>query len=199
MLSNTNGVEFVTRRVSPVAILALVFIAPFILAVVLYTWRGAFGGFSQLPNPDRELIENGPTLPTIELIASDDGRTLADGLRSRWSLIYARMPRCEDACREAVERLNQVYLALGTDRVQLVFLAPPGESGGLPPISLLTGVLDAADGAELVDLLGPERIEEGRFFVVDPRGTFILSYPADADQGRLLEDMERLLDVSRIG
>jgi cytochrome oxidase Cu insertion factor (SCO1/SenC/PrrC family) len=187
------------RLLNPVPLLAILFIGPLILAVLLYTWRGEFGGFGQLPNPDRELIENAPVLPSIELHRPDGTISANDGLRSRWSLIYARIPACDGACREALDKLNQVYLALGTDRVQLVFLAPADEWRSLPPLDVQFGALDDADGAGLVGLLGRERLSEGRYLIVDPLGNFILSYPADADQGRLLEDLERLLDVSRIG
>lgn len=187
------------KRISPLPILALLFFGPFILAIVLYAGRGSFGGFDQLENPDRELIATAAEMPRIELRTPGGALVSADGLRSRWSLIYAKMPACEAGCTEALERLNQVYLALGTDRVQLVLLTSAGETGSLPPYELSVGLLDAADDSDLVALLGYERLEEGRYFVVDPLGNLILSYPADADQGRLLEDLERLLDVSRIG
>jgi cytochrome oxidase Cu insertion factor (SCO1/SenC/PrrC family) len=192
------------RFLTPVPLLAILFVGPLVLAVVLYFWQGAIGGFGQIPNPDRELIEGSPQLPPIELTGPDGGITAIDGLRSRWSLIYARMPACEETCRQARERLHQVYLALGTDRVQLVFLAPASEFRSPQPADWLiddwlTGVLDAANEADLTGIFGTDRLDDGRYFVVDPLGNFILSYPADADQGRLLEDMERLLDVSRIG
>lgn len=187
------------RLLNPVALLAVLFIGPLVLAVLLYSWRGTFGGFGQLPNPDREMIEAAPLLPPIALVLADGTLAPNDGMRSRWSLIYARMPACEAACREALARLSQVYQALGTDRVQLIFLAPADELRSLPPVDFRFAALDAADGAELVELIGRERLSEGRYLVVDPLGNFILSYPADADQGRLLEDLERLLDVSRIG
>ena len=80
-----------------------------------------------------------------------------------------------------------------------MFLAPETRPDATLPADFLTGALDGPDGAAWVSLLGPERLEDGRYFVVDPLGNLILSYPADADQKRLLEDLERLLDVSRIG
>jgi cytochrome oxidase Cu insertion factor (SCO1/SenC/PrrC family) len=187
------------RLFSPVPLLALLFVGPLVLAVLLYSWRGVFGGFETLPNPDRELIDDAPSLPRIELLGADGTIAATDGLRSRWSLIYARMPACDEACREALTRLNQVYLALGTDRVQLVFLAPATELQSLPSPDYLFGVLEQSNGADLTGPLGRERLSEGRYVIVDPLGNFILSYPANADQGRLLEDLERLLDVSRIG
>ncbi|HUF73708.1 MAG TPA: hypothetical protein VMR74_12500 [Gammaproteobacteria bacterium] len=113
------------RLVSPLTLLTIVFVGQFVLAIVLYVGRDTFGGFELTPNPDRELIENAPVMPAIDV--------------------------------------------------------------------------DTPEGAALARLLGPERLADGRYFVVDPLGNLILSYPADADQGRLLEDLERLLNVSRIG
>jgi cytochrome oxidase Cu insertion factor (SCO1/SenC/PrrC family) len=187
------------RRFSPLVILAAVFAGPLVLAIVLYAGRGSFGGFGSLSNPDRELIENPPTVPAMTL-TSREGTSVAS-FQSRWFLIYARMPACDEACVDALERLGQVYLALGKERerVRLVFLAPEAQLDATPPADFLAGALDAPDGAAWVRLLGPGRLEDGRYFVVDPLGNLILSYPADADQKRLLEDLERLLDVSRIG
>jgi cytochrome oxidase Cu insertion factor (SCO1/SenC/PrrC family) len=159
------------------------------------------GGFGQLPNPDRELIENPFQLPLTGLVQPDG--TLLDSAwsRSRWSLIYAKMRACDGQCSQALERLNQVYAALGRDRdrVQQVFLAPTRDVEIAAAAEILIGILDTPEGAELVRLLGPDRLADGRIFVIDPLGNVILSYPADADQSRLLKDLERLLDVSRVG
>jgi hypothetical protein len=64
---------------------------------------------------------------------------------------------------------------------------------------LVTGLLDRERDAELIQVLGVDRLEQGRLFVVDPLGNLILSYPPDADQARLLKDLARLISVSRIG
>jgi cytochrome oxidase Cu insertion factor (SCO1/SenC/PrrC family) len=185
----------------PLALLALLFFGPFLIAVILYSGRGAVGGFGQLPNVDRELIENPETMPLVPLTLADGALTEAGWARSRWSLIYAKMPACEGRCEAALTRLHQVYLALGADRdrVQQVFLAPASEARTPAPAEFLIGLLDVPGGADLISVLGTERLEQGRFFVVDPLGNVILSYPDDADQSRLLQDLERLLEVSRIG
>jgi hypothetical protein len=187
------------RRVSPLTLLAVVFFGPFVLAVVLYMWRDSFGGFELMPNADRELIESSPVMPSIDLATADG--IVADVFRSRWSIIYARMPACGAACADALDRIHRVHVALGKERerVRLLFLAPAAELGAATGDAFLEAALDSADGIVLARLLGPERLADGRYFVVDPLGNLILSYPADADQGRLLEDLERLLDVSRIG
>jgi cytochrome oxidase Cu insertion factor (SCO1/SenC/PrrC family) len=189
------------RSVWPLTGVAALFIGPFVVAVVLYAGRASLGGFGQLPNPDRELIEKPFQLPLIALVQPDGAILDPAWSRSRWSLIYAKMRACDGRCSEALERLSQVYTALGRDRdrVQQVFLAPTRDVEFDAAAEILIGVLDSPEGAELLRLLGPDRLAEGRIFVVDPLGNVILSYPADADQSRLLKDLERLLDVSRVG
>lgn len=189
------------RRAWPVLAVAALFVGPLLLAIGLYAARGNFGGFAHLPNPDRELIENPPGLPLVGLDRPGGTATDPGWSRSRWSLIYAKMPACEGRCEAALTRLHQVYLALGgeRDRVQLVFLAPSSEAGAAAAADFLIGILDSPSGAELARVLGRDRVGAGRYFVVDPLGNLILSYPADADQSRLLKDLERLLDVSRVG
>jgi len=185
----------------PLVGVGALFFGPLIVAMLLYAGRSILGDFAQLPNPDRELIANPPELPLIGLVQADGSTLDPAWSRSRWSLIYAKMPTCDGQCTAALARLNQVYLALGgeRDRVQLVFLAPASEVGTNNAAEFLIGILDSPEGAELVSLFRPERLRDGRIFVVDPLGNVILSYPADADQSRLLQDVERLLDVSRVG
>jgi hypothetical protein len=91
-------------------------------------------------------------------------------------------------------RLLQVQLALRRDqaRVQRVVWHV-----GTPPQvddrQLAVHSLEDAAGRAMVDALGPERFENGRVFVADPRGDIILSYPPDVEQKELLRDLKRLL------
>jgi len=191
----------VNWRSWPVFALAALFFGPLLLAIVLYAGRDNFGGFAQLPNPDRELIADPETVPLVPLRLSDGTETDPAWARSRWSLIYARISVCGEDCREALTRLHQVWLTLGgdRDRVRQILLIPGAGVPAEVPADFVTGLLDGPEGQALLTLLGTERLEEGRFFVVDPLGNVILSYPDDADQGRLKEDLERLLEVSRVG
>jgi hypothetical protein len=80
-----------------------------------------------------------------------------------------------------------------------VFITTDENFGFAEHPGLVIGLLDRDRDADLVRALGSERLEQGRFFVVDPLGNLILSYPPEADRKRMLEDLERLLGVSRIG
>jgi hypothetical protein len=42
-------------------------------------------------------------------------------------------------------------------------------------------------------------MKQGRIFIVDPLGNLVAAYPPDAAQDLLLKDLQRLLDVSRVG
>lgn len=188
-------------RAWPVIAVGALCLGPFIAALLLYAGRGSFGGFDQLPNPDRELIENPQVVPLEPLRLADGSRTDPDWARSRWSLIYARLRPCDADCADALDRLDRVWLALGgeQDRVRKFLLVPQATEETVVPGGFAVGLIDASGGDALLDLLGRERLARGRYFVVDPLGNIILSYPDTADQQRLLEDLERLLEVSRVG
>ena len=187
------------RGAWPVIAIAALCFGPFLAALLLYAGRDSFGGFDQLPNPDRELFANPAVVPLEPLRLADGSRTDPDWARSRWSLIYARSRACDAGCGAALDRLNRVWLALGgeRDRMRRFLLVPEGPDA--VPDGFAVGRLDASGGDGLAAALGRERLEQGRYFVVDPLGNIILSYPDTADQQRLLEDLERLLEVSRVG
>jgi len=203
------------RNVWPLIAVAALCFGPFVAALLLYAGRDSFGGFDPLPNPDRELIANPAVVPLDPLRLADGGHTDPDWARSRWSLIYARSRPCAADCTAAVDRLDRVWLSLGgeRDRMRRFLLVPddtgdtgdtdgaagPGRLEGSVPEGFTVGLIDTAPGNALADALGRGRLEQGRYFVVDPLGNIILSYPDTADQQRLLEDLERLLEVSRVG
>jgi cytochrome oxidase Cu insertion factor (SCO1/SenC/PrrC family) len=114
-------------------------------------------------------------------------------------LIYARISPCEAQCAAELDRLQQVHAALGRDqdRVQRVFLTGDPRESSRRQSGLVAGRLEPRSSLSM--LLGPERIAAGRVFVVDPLGNLVSSYPPDADRRRILEDLERLLDVSKVG
>lgn len=175
-------------------LLGALFLGPLLVAVALY--YGPWLDPHELPRldaPGRHLFDPPLALPPLAL-EPHEGAPAA----LRWSLIYATMARCDAECTEELGRLRAVHLALGrrADRVRRVLIAPAAESGVEDP-ALWTGRLDANDA--LVAAVGTERLRDGEILVVDPLGNVVLAYPAGAGQQDLLDDMKRLLEVSRIG
>jgi cytochrome oxidase Cu insertion factor (SCO1/SenC/PrrC family) len=182
------------------ALIALACIGPVLLAVLAYyvptdlTER-------KLANPERALLPSPVPLPQVALRKAGGGTAGPDWARYRWSLIYARITPCQGQCASDLARLTEVYLALGRDRarVQRVLLIADEDFRMTGDPELLVGYLDEDRDAQLIDVLGPDLLEQGRIFVVDPLGNLVMSYPPAPDQAHLLDDLERLLDTSRIG
>jgi hypothetical protein len=189
-----------TQRSSfrPLWLIALVTLAPVGIAVVAYYGPWDRSSLPLLPG-SRELIDPPVALPPLELLTAAD-RSVTPGSRPyRWSLIYARMRACDARCAREIERLNEVYLALGrdTDRVRRVYL--DGIDGADQAADFAVVRLDEMHRATLSRALGEEALGAGRVLIADPLGRLVVSYPSDVAQKELLRDLERLLDVSRIG
>lgn len=185
-------------RPEPILI-GLACLGPFALALAMYFGPLDKSALPAIENSERELIARG-TLPSLALHTADGAAAAEPWASYRWSLVYVAATPCTGTCRAALERLGQVHDALGKDRhrVRRVLLVFGGEAPAAPDPALLVGRLDADRRALWRKLFGPEP-ERSRVFVVDPLGNLVAAYPADANRKALLEDLERLLDVSRIG
>jgi cytochrome oxidase Cu insertion factor (SCO1/SenC/PrrC family) len=186
-------------RKAPILI-AVACLGPYALAVLGY-YVPSYVTVPTLANPERTLLPHAVPLPAVPLRTAGGGTSGTDWARSRWSLIYARMTPCEGHCASDLARLTAVHLALGRNRarVQRVLLLADEDFRMTGDPELLVGYLDEGRDAALVGALGSDLLEQGGIFVVDPLGNLVMSYPPAPNQERLLADLERLLDVSRIG
>ncbi|MGH8495078.1 MAG: hypothetical protein ACREVN_03010 [Gammaproteobacteria bacterium] len=146
-----------------------------------------------------ELIEPPVPLPPEAFATLFRNGMPTERLRNRWSFIYARIAPCSDECLAHLIRLYQVRLALPEDRrhrVQMVLLFG-GPRPSLPAdAGWTTARLDDAAGNTIVELLGEQNIRDGRVYIADPLGNLVMSYPPDAAQKGMLEDLKRLLKLS---
>ena len=189
-----------SRALTVPILIAVACLGPFALALLVYYVPNDLTE-RKLANPERYLLPEPVPLPQVALRTQGGGTTGPDWARYRWSLIYARITACEGQCASDLARLTEVYLALGRNRarMQRVLLLTDEEFRMAGDPELLVGYLDRDHDAELVNALGADLLEQGRIFVVDPLGNLVMSYPPAPDQALLLDDLERLLDVSRIG
>ncbi len=179
-------------------LLILVFFGPLLFAAVAY--YGPWEWLRQTAAAHGELIDPPLPLPRGALTTPSGGETAPNWFQYRWSLIYARTAPCDQPCISELNRLNQVRLALGKDlgRAQVVLLfagAPPPLPAGA---DVIVARLDNAAGGAMLDLLEARGIRDGRIYISDPAGQLIMTYPPDAEQSGILEDLERLLSVYRI-
>jgi hypothetical protein len=195
--------ELRVRNLRTLALLAALFLLPLVVAFSLYygtAWRPAgHVNHALLIRPPRPL-------PQLRLPGASpgDGLVARAPFHGRWSLVYVGDGNCDAACREALQVMRQIRLALNTDmtRVERVFLvtadccAHEFLARQHPGLS----VLDAT-GSVAAPLIAafPAADREHTLFVVDPLGNLMMSYDARRDPRGLLEDLKKLLRLSQIG
>ncbi len=172
----------------------ILFVGPLALAWVLYftgVWRPA--GLAH----HGTLVE-----PAINVAKQLDNGTPGI-LTEQWSLLQVVTQKCDATCIELERRLGQVRLALGhrRDRVQrvMVWLGPPDPDVSFEDPALKSLTIDP-DSVFAKSFRNNQLTSlEGSIFLVDPIGNLILVYPSEIEQRSLLEDLKRLLRLSRIG
>ena len=178
------------------ALVAAVFAVPLVFAIFLY-----YGGESLQPTARSNhgaLLE-----PIVNLHESVSNREFRDAAKDHWVLLYSNEQICEEDCRDALYTLRQSRLMLGNDMSRLVRVFLHGES---PPDTVFIGQEHAGlitlQDRELSRFLAtrrPSQLAPGGYFLVDPLGNLVMYFPADIVPGRMVDDIEHLLELSRIG
>lgn len=179
-----------------VALIGLVFALPLTVAAWLYysDSRLAPAGRTNHGTLLEPMVNLGDALPssTIARVSGD-----------HWLLIYANEGPCLTECEDALFTLRQSRLMLGPDmsRLQRVFL-----HGQFPPDTVLIedehpGLITIEDEqlGELLDARRPRELSPGGYFLVDPLGNLMMYFPPEIVPGDMVDDLEHLLDLSRIG
>ena len=197
--------EVVRRRRLQLVLLALVFFGPLAVAFWMY-YSGSWQ--PQGRTNVGELLQPGRQLPEASLQTPSGTPTAPDFLRGKWSLVYVGEGACDARCRQALDDMSRVRLALDRDaeRVQRVFLY----ESSCCDTTLLEGNqkgfvaawLDEKAGAPLRAQFpadsGPVA-QSGRVWLVDPHGNLVMRYTTPLDKRGVVKDMEKLLKLSHIG
>lgn len=181
--------------------LAAVFLVPVAAAV---GWYFVAPSLAPPPSVHGTLIDPARPLDPFELPRAGDEPYTLDAMRGRWTLVHVVGARCDATCRERVYYTRQIRDALGEDRIRVQRLAVAARgraTAGLADILAehprLT-VLEAGPGDPLADQL-PADPASGTVFVIDPLGNLMLRFDPGVEPDHILEDLERVLKLSRIG
>lgn len=188
----TGGTDTATRRL--VALIALVAVAPMILAWAAYHYW---------PRSERtnygELLATRP-LPRItgERIGGPHAAFDTDGLRGRWIVLYASGGACGARCEEALYATRQARTLQNAERERVLRVwlvtdaTPPAPQVATEHPDLEIARVPAASVANLPR--GSDAI-----YLVDPLGNLVLAWPVAPDIKRLARDLSHLLRASQIG
>ena len=177
-------------------LLAVIFFGPLILAAWLY-----LGGDTLQPEGR---TNHGALLePIVTLADALPDSAISEHNEEHWLLVYSHTGSCEEVCRDALYTIRQSRLMLGREmeRVRRVFL-----HGEIAPDTVFLaeeheGLITASDAAltALLENKRPEGLAGGGFFLIDPLSNLVLYFPPDIEPGDMVDDIKRLLKLSRIG
>lgn len=177
-------------------LISLVFFLPLVIAMWLYYSGSSLG-------PEGRTNHGALLEPIVNLREVLPNSRPAAWSEDRWLLIYRNDGECGTACRESLHRLRRSRLMLGPDmdRVERVFL-----HGDPAPDRVFLEAqhpgLTAIENPALGKLLAskrPEELRAGGFFLVDPLGNLVMYFSPDIAPGAMVDDIEHLLELSRIG
>ena len=182
-----------------VALFAL-FFGPLALAAV---WYALAPQLAPAPQVHGTLVEPVQPLEPFSVPLADGEAFTLERLRGRWHLVQFVGPVCESACRRRLHDLRQVHDALGEDRLRLrriAVTAPDGPSADLETVlGQYPNLRVLARDAEPFSSQFPSPRDSATVFLVDPLGNLMLRFGADVPPEAMLDDLEKLLKLSRIG
>jgi len=175
--------EAVRRGRIKLALIALAFTAPFVLAWL--AWRldwatGATSNYGELISPARPVA----------------GAPL-EALRGQWVLVTFDAAACDAYCERKLYFMRQLRRAQGKDEARIARLWLLIDAGR-PSAKLLAAIegTRVAPAGALVGEFPAAGALADHIYVVDPLGNLMMRYPREPDPSRMLRDLQRLLKVA---
>ena len=178
----------------------VVFAAP-VAGAFLYK-PTSFSNYGDLYRPARP-VEN------LQML-SQDGPIELDSFRRQWVLLVKADGECTQACEENILKIRQLRFMQNNNmtRLRTVFIhtgisdtVAKDLDAKYSPIE--TYAVERASFDDWTKILklddAPAEAEKDRFYIIDPAGNLMISYPATADPGAIQKDIKRLLKTSQIG
>ena len=128
---------------------------------------------------------------------------LFDAQQERWLLVYSNVSDCDAGCRDDLYTIRQMRLMLGREMDRLARIFLHGESG-VDTLFLAAeheGLIALRDRAmsEYLAKKRPEDRAAGGYYLVDPQGNLVMYFDPGLEPGAVVDDIKRLLKLSRIG
>jgi hypothetical protein len=125
----------------------------------------------------------------------------AGALKGQWLLVTVASAACDARCEQHLYLQRQLREVLGKDKDRLDRVWFITDEAA-PRAALMPGLKNAwvlhADGTALQRWLAPEPGQplEAHLYLVDPRGDWMMRFPADADPARIKKDLVRLMKAN---
>jgi hypothetical protein len=144
-----------------------------------------------------ELLLTRPA-PPIEGVRTDGRPFRLEDLRGRWVLLMSSQARCDAICERVLYATRQARTIQGADQDRVVRVWLVTGEGDAPP-----ALLAQHPGLDVVRIAEAAQANlftsDGRIYLIDPLGNWVLAWPADPDIKALAKDLGRVLRASQIG
>lgn len=176
-------------------LIAGVFFGPLAIASVMY-YSGAFKPMGRTNHGAllEPIVSVAGELPNSEVFVQGDGF---------WLLIYANDQECAETCKTALYTIRQLRKMLGkeSNRLKRVFLHGESSPDTLFLADEHAGLITLRDSglSELLENKKPATLSAGGYFLMDPLGNLVMYFEPGINPGNMIEDIKRLLKLSRIG
>ncbi len=185
------------RRLS---LVAAVFVVPLVIAMAWY-WLAP----QLVPTEPAHgtLIQPARPLDSFTVARDEADPYTRDDLRGHWTMLLAVGNRCGEDCQQRLYDTRQIHDALGEDRVRMRRVAVAREGRRTQGLKRLLErhprltVLEQGDDGALARQL-PEAAA-GTVFLIDPHANLMMRFDPEVSADGILDDLEHLLKVSRIG
>jgi hypothetical protein len=147
---------------------------------------------------------HGALLQPIINVADEatDSEVVSQG-HGYWLLIYSHGADCGEDCRKSLYTIRQARTMLGKEmgRLKRVFLHSESSPDTVFVADEHAGLITERDRglSALLDSRKPAMLPSGGYFLVDPLGNLVMYFEPAIDPGDMVEDIKRLLKLSRIG
>ena len=196
--TKTTKIQF-WNRVQMILVF-VVFAAP-VAGAFLYK-PSSFNNYGDLYVPARP-VEN-------LLLQGKDGEVELDSFRRQWVMLVTAVDNCARECEENILKIRQLRFMQNNNmtRIRTVFMhtgiseaVASDLAAKYSPIESYT--VSKADFDQWTQVLkiedAPVQAQQNRFYIIDPAGNLMMSYPATADPSAIKKDIKRLLKTSQIG
>ena len=190
------------HRVKLLALIA-VFLSPFVggwLALYVFELRPESKNYGSLVQP--------PLKVKWPVLNSLSGEQYSDGFGKKWTFLMFTRATCTEQCRSNLYYMRQIRTLLGrnTRRLQNVLISAVPIGAELKALLLdypSLVVIDNFDNEALYSQFQAADTEgvgsTPRLYLVDPDQNYMMHYPAQSDQNRILKDIRKLMKLSQIG
>lgn len=178
----------------------LVFTAP--IAGAFFYQPKSFNNYGDIYKPVRQVANL--------VMQGSNGTVELDSFRRQWIFLVAVKEGCSEACENNILKMRQLRFMQNNDmtRIRTVFMhtglasaVATDLAAKYSPVESYSVESSKFDNWTKVLQLedAPKEANVDRFYIIDPAGNLMMSYPPSADPNLIKKDIKRLLKASQIG